>query len=125
MNTAVYGIVDYVMLLGLILTTVLVMVSLISVISAFAKSIKEASTAVSPLMIIVMVISLTPMFSGGGERSLGWFLIPIYNSVLCIHGIFSFSGRALEIGVTIVVNLLCAGALSWVCLLYPAPSPRP
>ncbi len=114
MNTAVYGIVDYVMLLGLILTTVLVMVSLISVISAFAKSIKEASTAVSPLMIIVMVISLTPMFSGGGERSLGWFLIPIYNSVLCIHGIFSFSGRALEIGVTIVVNLLCAGVLSWV-----------
>lgn len=114
MNTAVYGFVDYVMLLGLILTTILVMVSLISVISAFAKSIKEASTAVSPLMILVIVISLTPMFGGDGERSLGWFLIPIYNSVLCIHGIFSFSCQASQIGVTLVVNLLCAGALSWV-----------
>lgn len=114
MNTAVYGISDYVMLLGLILTTVLVMVSVISVISAFAKSIKEASTAVSPLMIIVMVISLTPMFGGDGERSLGWFLVPIYNSVLCIHGIFSFSCTAEQVGVTIVMNLLCAGAFSWV-----------
>lgn len=114
MNTAVYGFVDYVMLLGLILTTVLVMVSLISVISAFAKSIKEASTAVSPLMILVIVISLTPMFGGDGERSLRWFLIPIYNSVLCIHGIFSFSCQASQIGVTLVMNLLCAGALSWV-----------
>ena len=36
MNAGVYGVTDYVMLLGLILTTVLVLVSLISIISAFA-----------------------------------------------------------------------------------------
>lgn len=113
-NTGVYGISDYLMLLGLILTTVLVMVSAISVISAFAKSIKEASTVVSPLMILVMVISLAPMFGGDGERNPGCFLIPVYNSVLCIHGIFSFSCTAAQVGVTIVMNLLCAGVLSWV-----------
>lgn len=87
-NASVYVITDYLMLLGIILTTVLVMVALISIISAIAKSIKEAGTAVSPLMIIVMVISLVPMFGGDGEKSLAMFFIPIYNSVLCIHGIF-------------------------------------
>lgn len=113
-NAAVYVIMDYVMLLGIILTTVLVMVSLIAIISAIAKSIKQASTAVSPLMIIVMVISLIPMFGGDGEKSLGLFFIPLYNSVMCIHGIFSFTYQPIQIVLTLAINLLYAGALSWV-----------
>ena len=113
-NASVYVITDYLMLLGIILTTVLVMVSLISIISAIAKSIKEASTAVSPLMIIVMVISLVPMFGGDGEKSLAMFFIPLYNSVLCIHGIFSFTYQPVWIVITILMNLVYAGVLSWV-----------
>lgn len=113
MNASVYVITDYLMLLGIILTTVLVMVSMISIISAIAKSIKEASTAVSPLMIIVMVISLVPMFGGDGEKSLAMFFIPLYNSVLCIHGIFSFTYQPVWIAVTILMNLVYAGVLSW------------
>lgn len=113
-SAAVYVVTDYLMLLGIILTTVLVMVSLIAIISALAKSIKAASTAVSPLMIIVMVISLVPMFGGDGEKSLAMFFVPLYNSVLCIHGIFSFTYQPVQIVITIVMNLIYAGALSWV-----------
>lgn len=113
-SAAVYVATDYLMLLGIILTTVLVMVSLIAIISALAKSIKAASTAVSPLMIIVMVISLMPMFGGDGEKSLAMFFVPLYNSVLCIHGIFSFTYQPVQIVITIVMNLIYAGALSWV-----------
>ncbi|MDE6064099.1 MAG: ABC transporter permease subunit [Lachnospiraceae bacterium] len=113
-SAAVYVVTDYVMLLGIILTTVLVMVALIAIISALAKSIKAASTAVSPLMIIVMVISLMPMFGGDGEKSLAMFFVPLYNSVLCIHGIFSFTYQPIQIVITIVMNLVYAGALSWV-----------
>ena len=113
-SAAVYVATDYLMLLGIILTTVLVMVSLIAIISALAKSIKAASTAVSPLMIIVMVISLVPMFGGDGEKSLAMFFVPLYNSVLCIHGIFSFTYQPVQIVITIVMNLIYAGALSWV-----------
>lgn len=113
-SASVYMPMDYLLLLGLILTTVLVMVSVISIISAIANSIKQASTAVSPLMIIVMVISLIPMFGGDGEKSLAMFFVPLYNSVLCIHGIFSFTYQPIWIVVTIVMNLVCAGVLSWV-----------
>ncbi|MDE5679104.1 MAG: ABC transporter permease subunit, partial [Lachnospiraceae bacterium] len=113
-SAAVYVVTDYLMLLGIILTTVLVMVSLIAIISALAKSIKAASTAVSPLMIIVMVISLMPMLGGDSEKSLAMFFVPLYNSVLCIHGIFSFTCQPVQIVITIVMNLIYAGALSWV-----------
>lgn len=113
MNAGVYVISDYLLLLGIILTTVLVLVSVISVISAFAKNIKEASTAVAPLMIVVMLVSLVPMFGGDGEKSLGIFLIPLYNSVQCMHGIFSFTYQPVQVAITMVANVIFAGVLAW------------
>ena len=112
-DTSVYTVTDYALLLGIILSTVLVLVALISIISAFAKSIKEASTAVSPLMILVMVISLTPMFGGDAEKTLGMFFVPLYNSVQCMHGVFSFTYEPMQMVVTIIVNVITAGVLAW------------
>ena len=62
---------------------------------------------------LVMLVSLTPMF-GSGEKSLGVFFIPIYNSVQCIHGIFSFTFQPLQLGVTLAVNVVFAGVLTWI-----------
>ena len=101
-------------LLGIILTTVMVLVSLIAVISACARSIKEASTAVSPLMVLVMGIGLLPMLTGNEEKSFGMFLIPIYNSVQCIHGVFSFVYEPMQMFVTMLVNVVVSGILVWV-----------
>lgn len=113
-DSAVYGVKEFAMLLGIILSTVLVMVAAISVISAFSKSIKEAGTAVSPLMIVVMFISLTPMFGGDGIKPLYTSLIPLYNSVLCMSGIFSFSFEPISVAFTIVANIVWAGLLTFV-----------
>ena len=113
LDASVYGATDYVLLLGVIFTTVLVLVALISVISAFAKSIKEASTANAPLMILMMGVSLTTMFGGTGEKSLGLFCIPIYNSVHCMYGIFSFQYAPAQMAVTMASNLVCAFLLAW------------
>lgn len=114
MNAAVYMMSDYLLLLGIILTTVLVMVALISVISAYAKSIKEASTAVTPLMIIVMMIGVAPMLGGDQEKSLGLFAIPLYNSANCMTGIFSFHYQPMQMVITMITNILFAGVLVWV-----------
>ena len=114
MDASVYVLSDYLLLLGVILTTVLVLVSLISIISACARSIKEASTANSPLMIVTMGLSLTTMFGGDGEKSLGVFSIPLYNSVQCMYGIFSFQYTAGQMAVTMLTNLVCATLLTWV-----------
>ena len=110
-DSSVYTPMDYGMLLLVILSTVMVLVSLIALVSAFAKSVKEAATSVSPFMIVVTFISLSPMLSQGKEIPLYRYLIPIYNSVQCMNGIFSFSYRPTEILMTVAVNLCVAGML--------------
>ena len=113
-DASVYVLSDYLLLLGIILTTVLVLVALMSIISAYARNVKEAGTAIAPLMIVSMGVSLTTMFDGSGEKSLGLFCIPLYNSVQCMHGIFSFQYVPEQIVVTMVSNLVYALLLTWV-----------
>ena len=110
-DTSVYTIGDYAMILCVILSTILVFVSLIAVLSALANSVKEASTLVSPLMLVVTVIGVSGMF-GNPEKSLGLFLIPVYNSVQCISGVFSMSYEPMQIILTVVANLLTAGVFA-------------
>lgn len=114
MDTAVYGVVDFLMLLGIVLSTVLIIVALISVISAFSKSVKEASTAVMPLMLLVMFMGMIPMFGGSGETALPLFLIPLYNSAQCIYGVFSFTYQPIQVIITMAVNVLASGVLTYV-----------
>lgn len=110
-DSSVYVPMDYVMLLLIILSTVMVLVSMIALVSAFAKSVKEAATTVSPFTIVVTFIGLSPMLSQGKEIPLHRYLIPVYNSVQCMNGIFSFSYHPMEIIVTVIVNLCAAGVL--------------
>lgn len=111
MSAAFYGPADYAMLAAVILSTVLFLISAISIISAFAKTTKEAQTSVMPLMIIVMLVGVTGMFSGKMQAEALYYFIPIYNSVQSMVGIFSFSATTLPILFTVLSNL----ALSAVC----------
>ncbi len=103
-----YGPKDYLMICLVIMSTVLVIIGAISVVSGLSKSVKEAGTYIMPLMIVVMIIGLTSMFSSGAKAEWFWYLIPIYNSVQSMTGIFSFSGVAMNYGITIAANLACS-----------------
>ncbi len=113
LDASYYTVQDYVLLLGVILSTVLLLVSVISIISAFAKSIKEASTICSPLMILTMVVSLVPMMGAEQLEKIGMFFIPILNSVLCMNAIFSFEADIVKIILTIIINVVYAAALTF------------
>ena len=102
------------MLLLVILSTVLVIVSIMSIISAFAKSVKEATTYITPLTILVMLISITAMFGDGAKKAAYWYLIPIYNSVQSMNGIFGFTAISSNLIITVVVNLVFSLILSFV-----------
>ena len=104
----VYGITDYLMLAVVILSTVLVFVTVISIISAYAKSIKEAGTYVTPLMIVSMLIGLSGMF-GTVAGNTALYVIPIYNSVQSMIGIFSFSASIPNMVVTVISNIAFTG----------------
>ena len=105
-SASMYTSSDYLMLAGIILSTVLLFVALISILSAFAKTVKEAQMLVMPLMIVVMFASLTGMFSEGAASGTAAYFIPIYNSVQCLIGVFSFESSAVHIAITIVSNIV-------------------
>lgn len=113
MDVSVYGMGEYLALGAVILSTVLPLIAIISLISCFAKTVKEASGYLSPLMIGVMLLGVSSMFGSGAQEELFWYCIPLYNSVQCMTGIFSFSMVPASVPVTVVTNLICTGAGAW------------
>lgn len=104
----IYGMQDYVALALVILSSILVIITLISIISAFSKTVKEANTAVMPLMIVVMLTGVTAMFGGGPQKETLYYLVPLYNSVQTMSGIFSFQYASTTMLITVVSNLVYA-----------------
>lgn len=104
-----YSVSDYAVLFAVIITTTLVIVGMISLVSAYAKSVKEAGTMASPLMIIVSLVGVTNMMSQGMPEELYWYLIPIYNTVQCISGVFSMDYQMLPVIITCVANAIYSG----------------
>lgn len=110
----VYGVTEYGAVLIVILSTVLLIVSLISVISGYAKSVKEAGSFISPIMIVSMLLGITTMFGGSGTQPIWVYFIPMYNSVQCFAAIFSFEINMVAILITFASNVLYATALGFV-----------
>ena len=104
MDTNIYSAQDYLLLAAVILSTVLVLVTLISILSAFAKTIKEAQSYAMPVMLLAMALGISAMFGGGAAQELGIYCIPLYNSVQCMTGIFSFSVLPMGVAATVGVN---------------------
>ena len=104
-----YSISDYVVLLLVIISTTLIIVGAISIISAFAKSVKEAGSMSTPLMLAVTLTGVTNMMSNGMPEEIFWYFIPIYNTVQCMNGVFSMDYQMLPVAVTVIANIAYAG----------------
>lgn len=89
-DLSVYGASTFVGILGIILITVMMFTMIMSVLSAFAKSVKEATQFVTPAMVVVMLASVTSMIGGGkAVTNPALYLIPIYNCAQCLTMLFS------------------------------------
>jgi len=105
-DISIYSIEHYLMILLILISTTFVIVGIISVVSAFAKSLKEASSYVSPIYILTILVSIGTSFSNAEPRLL-LLLIPIYNSVQSLTMILSFADNALMFTVIAAsVNML-------------------
>ena len=100
----------YFMLLGVMLTTVLLLVAFISCVSALAKSVKEANSYVGPMNIIVIVVGLLSSLVGNATSPF-LYLIPIYNSARFITDIMSLTINPLSLIFTLISNFVYAAAL--------------
>lgn len=112
MSFAMYSFADYFAILGVVLSTVLILITLISIVSAFAKSMKEANAMVIPIMVLTLLCGVFSMFSS--SASLGLFFIPVFNSARVIATVLSGSVGAAAVAITICSNIVYAVLLSFV-----------
>ncbi|SET59732.1 ABC transporter permease [[Clostridium] polysaccharolyticum] len=114
MSASVYEVKDYLVLLCVIFSTVLIIVGILSIVSAFAKTVKEATTYISPIMVVIILVGITSMFGNGTPKAHYFFLIPVYNSVQCMSGIFGFTYSMANVGITIGANLVVTAVLCFI-----------
>jgi len=106
LDASIYSVGDYLMILVLLFSTTFVIVGVISIISAYAKSLKEATSMILPIYIVTILVSISSMFGDGAQTSLPMYLIPIYNTVQTLNAIFTFDAAKLTyLLVTVFVNL--------------------
>ena len=105
-----YTLTDYAMLLGVVLSTVLVMVALVSIGSALAKSVKEAAAFVGPLSLVSILFGFGTMLL---DANTWWcYLVPLLNSATALSVIFSATANPAFVLLTIGVNVVLAVGLS-------------
>ena len=104
---SMYGIDTYLGILGVIIVTVIFFTTILSIVSALAKNLKEASQWSSVLMIFIMMFGITSLMGMGNiPTNPIIYLIPVYNSVQCMASIFSMSFNGLNFMITILSNIL-------------------
>ena len=107
-----YGVGELAALVGIVLSTVLLMVTLTSILSAWAKSVKEATGIVSPATLIIVVAAFGSTFLP--MDAWYYFCIPFLNSAAALAGVFSMNVQPLFVLITIGANLLISGVFMWV-----------
>ena len=106
-SLSIYGISDYLLIFLVLFSTIFVIIGIISILSAFAKSVKEASTYITPIYILTIIVSISTSFSANTNPSVYQFLIPIYNSVASLKAIMVFSPAAFVYTIiTVIANLI-------------------
>lgn len=97
---------DYFMLLGLIVSVVFIIISAFAIVSAFAKSVKEANSLTVPLMIVILLLGMFSMFNS--SPALGLYAVPLLGSGIAFSSILMFNASPLGVVMAILSNLLVA-----------------
>ena len=102
----VYGAGTYVLLFLVVISLTLFFIAILALISAYAKSVKEASSLSMPVMIIVMLIGISGFMSSGAATNPVYYLIPVYSAVQALTALLSGNINSLCLGVAVLSNIV-------------------
>ncbi len=105
----VYSVTDLALLVPVMSVTALLIVMTVLIVSTLAKTVKEATMFLTPLMIVVMLVGLGGMFGNVAPNDWWVYIIPLYNSVQCMVGIFGFDPHPTYIALCTISNILYIG----------------
>ncbi|MDE6242065.1 MAG: ABC transporter permease [Anaeroplasmataceae bacterium] len=91
LSLAAYNAQTILMLLVVIVLTVLLFTVVLTMVSTFAKSVKEASSLSIPVMILVMLLGATSFMGTTAQTNPALYLIPVYGAIQSLTGILSMT----------------------------------
>lgn len=103
-----FGIRTQLMLFIVLVSTVLIMVSIMSVVSATSRTVKEATTSLAPFTAFSLLIGLTCLSDSTITSRSIMYILPFYNSVQLLYGIFKQSELFIHVVITVCSNLFYA-----------------
>ena len=104
-----YGFGSICLLLLVVVVTALFFTTILTIISTYAKSVKEATSLALPVMMLVMITGVTGMMSSGANSNLYMYIIPIYNSIQVFTGILNLSFNVWAILITVISIVVVMG----------------
>ena len=110
---AAYSVWEYLALFAVMVSAVLLIVTLISMVSSYARSVKEATSLAVPLMVVVMLVGISTMLFTVPSAAHAVFLIPLYNCVQVMAEIFSLRFSPVNLLITLASNLVYIALLVW------------
>ena len=110
---AAYSVWEYLALFAVMVSAVLLIVTLISMVSSYARSVKEATSLAVPLMVVVMLVGISTMLFTVPSTAHAVFLIPLYNCVQVMAEIFSLRFSPVNLLITLASNLVYIALLVW------------
>lgn len=105
---------DFLMLFAILIVAVLLFVSLVLVVSTFAKTLKESNALFMPVYIITMGISVVTMMSQDVPSEILPYLIPLYNIILGLKAIMFLEITAVKFLVVVGSTLLYTVGLGYI-----------
>lgn len=110
----IYGLKEYLLLFLLIMSTSFFFVSLIAVISAYAKCTREATMMTMPVMILSVLAAAISAY-GNNVHTIALEIIPVYNCAECLKNVLMFSITTENLCITIGANFIYSAIL--ICVL--------
>ena len=95
-------------------STSLVFVSILALLSAYAKTVKEATAYAGPVMIVFIFFGFAGAAFGGVPEEVHFYMIPVLNSSLSFSSIIGFEASTLNLAVTAVTNIVFAVVAAFV-----------
>lgn len=86
-------------------------VALVAVVAVFAKSVKEASTYIMPLYLVVFATGMMSMY-GNSATNIGLYAIPLYNSTIALKAILSGDITLMQFALTSISTFTAAGIVT-------------
>lgn len=109
LSLAAYNVQTIFMLLVVIVLTVLLFTVVLTMVSTFAKSVKEASSFSIPVMILVMLLGATSFMGTTAQTNPALYLIPVYGAIQSLTGILSMTISPLCFTMFILSSVLYIG----------------